>query len=75
MQRRNLLAGLAAGIAAAASVEAAHTATSTERPVRRTDYLLSEEEAWYVIANTPNAVMGTADAQAFRMPYRLRRFF
>ncbi len=67
MQRRNLLVGLAAGIAASASVEAAHTATSTERPVRRTDYLLSEEEAWYVIANTPNAVMGTADASG--VPY------
>lgn len=55
---------LAAGVAAvaAAGVQAKEEPKSTERPVRRTDYLLTEKESWYVIEHTNNAVLGTADA-------------
>ena len=61
MQRRKMLAaGLAAAATFAGTVQAAEP-KSTERPVRRTDYLLSDEEAWYVIKNTPHAVLGTCD--------------
>ncbi len=61
--RRNaLLAGAAALSCAAPAAYAAPKAESTERPVRRTDYLLTEKEAWYVIEHTNTAIMGTADA-------------
>lgn len=63
MNRRHLITGglAAAALSTAVSANAAE-AKSTERPVRRTDYLLSEDEAWYVIKNTPHAVLGTCDA-------------
>lgn len=72
MQRRNVvLTGLTLGLGTAVSAYAAEEkkveSSSTERPVRRKDYLLTEEEAWYVIQNTPNAVMGTTDASG--IPY------
>ena len=60
VSRRQVFIAGTAGILAS-SVHAAG-ASSTERPVRRTDYLLSEEEAWYVVKHTNNAVLGTADA-------------
>ena len=62
MQRRQMLAaGLVAVAAATNGTVHAAEAKSTERPVRRTDYLLTDEEAWYVIKNTPHAVLGTCD--------------
>lgn len=61
LSRRHALIAGAAGLAAG-TLHAAEPAQSTERPVRRTDYLLSEEEAWYVVRHTNNAVLGTADA-------------
>lgn len=61
--RRKVLAFGAAALAAASVAHAAEpVAKSTERDVRRKDYLLTEEEAWYVINHTNNAVMATVDA-------------
>ncbi len=41
----------------------AHAAPqSTERPLRRKDRLLTEEEAIFVVKHTPHAVLGTVDA-------------
>lgn len=61
INRRSLFAAGAAAVAAT-SAFAAENPESTERPVRRKDYLLTEKEALYVIEHTNNAVLGTADA-------------
>lgn len=60
LSRRQALFSTAA-LFGAGSLHAAETKPSTERPVRRTDYLLTEEEAWYVIQHTNNAVLATTD--------------
>lgn len=60
VSRRKVFIAGAAGLLSH-TVHAAEAA-STERPVRRTDYVLSEEESWYVVKHTNNAVLGTADA-------------
>lgn len=59
-----LLTGCASHIDAASESVAVKTsaAQSTDREVRRKDYLLTEQEACYVIEHTNNAVLGTADA-------------
>lgn len=60
--RRQVVAAGFASVAAVAVSAKESAAQSTERPVRRTDYLLTDKEAWYVIEHTNNAVLGTADA-------------
>ena len=64
--RRNLFA-MAAGAAILPASAAMASETSTQRPVRRKDRMLSEAEAIEVIRHTEHATLATADASG--QPY------
>lgn len=65
ISRRKLFSAATAFLSLSSLVSAnetvTHASTSTERPVRRKDYELTQAESYYVIEHTDYAVLSTAD--------------